>query len=109
MNSFGNFLLNPEMYKEELDYYIPDDLDEDEVCLKDIVYFISSQVKGEAFWDVLLETCEEYLLRDRKQDKGLISFIENMKKRYIGILEGTAKQKCCQVNAKLMEIKRRYE
>ncbi len=106
---FWELLLDPEMYKEELDYYIPDDLSEDEVCLKDIVYFISSQVKGEAFWDVLLETCEEYLLRDKKQDKELISFIENMKKRYIGILEGTAKQKCCQVNAKLMEIKRSNE
>lgn len=106
---FWELLLDPEMHKEELDYYIPDDLNEDEVCLKDIVYFISSQVKGEAFWDVLLETCEEYLLRDKKQDKELISFIENMKKRYIGILEGTAKQKCCQVNAKLMEIKRSNE
>ena len=106
---FWELLLDPEMYKEELDYYIPDDLNEDEVCLKDIVYFISSQVKGEAFWDVLLETCEEYLLRDKKQDKELISFIENMKNRYIRILEGTAKQKCCQVNAKLMEIKRSNE
>ena len=95
------------MYKEELDYYIPDDLDEDEVCLKDIVCYISDQVKGEAFWDVILETCEAYLSGDRIQDRELISFIEEMKKRYMGILEGAAKRKCCQVNVKLMEIKRK--
>jgi len=104
---FWELLLNPEVYKEELDYYIPDDLDEDEVCLKDIVCFISDQVKGEAFWDVILETCEAYLSGDRIPDRELISFIEEMKKRYMGILEGVAKRKCCQVNVKLMEIKRK--
>ena len=104
---FWELLLNPGMYEEELDYYIPDDLDEDEICLKDVVYFISNQIKGEEFWNIILETCEEYLSRERKQDNELIGFIENIKKRYIGILNGTAKQKCCQVNAKLMEIKKK--
>lgn len=102
---FWELLSDPEAYDTEMDYYRPEDLGEEEYCLKDIVHQISDLVKNEAFWSVVLSACNDVLSNEKRTNKDIISFIEQLKDRFMGILDGDAKKICCQVNAKIGLIK----
>lgn len=101
---FWDLLVAPENYDDELDYYRPQNLGKEEYCLKDIVYRISDLVKGDIFWSVVLSVCDDIISKGNSFNKELIHFIETLKNRFIGILNGNAKKACCQVNAKIEAI-----
>lgn len=106
---FWDLLTAPENYDDELDYYRPEDLAEGEYCLKDIVYRVSDLVKSDTFWSVVLSVCNDLLSEGNGSGKELVHFIEKLKNRFIGMLNGDAKKICCQVNAKIDTIKEQLQ
>lgn len=102
---FWELLLNPLDYEEELRYYHPDNLEEDEICLKDIVNSIAKWVRSAEFWSAVLEVSNMPYSNDRQEDKALLKFLEKIKNRFIPILNGEAKNICCQVNARITALK----
>lgn len=105
---FWEVLTRPDVYDAEMDFYRPADLREDEYCLKDVVHRISELVKTEHFWSVVLSVCDDILSSERNRDRKIISFIDQLKNRFIGILDGTAKTQCCKINDKIRTIKAQF-
>ena len=85
---FWDLLTYPENYDDELDYYRTEDLEEGEYCLKDIVHQVSNLAKDDIFWSVVLSVCDDILSKGNSFDKDLVRFIEMLKNRFIGILNG---------------------
>lgn len=104
---FWELLTSPNKYEEEMDYYRPDDLKDDEACLKDMVYFISDLAKTGVFWTGVYDICNGFLLNNLKMDEHLFHFFDLLKEKFIASLKGAVKSKCCQVNEKLSEIKKK--
>lgn len=105
---FWELLLNPAEYEEEMDYYRPDDLKDDEACLKDMVYFISNLAKGELFWIGIYDICNS-LSGNLEIYHELLYFLELLKEKFIANLKGGAKDKCRQVSKKLSEMKEKVK
>jgi len=105
---FWDLLVAPENYDDEMDYYRPENLGEGEYCLKDVVHRISDLVKGDIFWSVVLSACDDILSKGAGSSREFVRFIEMLKSRFIGILDGNAKKTCCQVNAKIEAIKEQF-
>lgn len=108
MDYFWDVLTEPETFDQEMEYYKPDDLQEDEVYLKDIVYAIVDLTRSETFWKVILGELEE-MLSEKKIVNDELNLIIDLKKRLIGILKGDAKEICCNVNAKIGQIEEMME
>lgn len=102
---FWELLLDPTKYEEELDYYCPENLNDNEACLKDVVYLISYLVRSEEFWTRICDICNSLFFGNLEVNKYLVRFLEMLKKNFISVLTGEAKARCCQVDAKLKEIK----
>lgn len=106
---FWELLSKPQEYEDELIYYLPQDNNDDELYLIDIVEILSNIVYSEMFWQIVLDETEdiEEIKSNTVHDVG--SFIEKLKNIFIPRLQGKAKELCCQVNKKLQEIKRKEE
>lgn len=108
MDYFWDVLVDPEAFDEEMEYYKPEDLQEDEVYLKDIVYFIVDLTRRETFWKVILDELDEMIVKKAINEDELNLFVD-LKTRLIGILKGEAKVVCCNVNAKIEQIEEMIE
>ena len=101
---FEELISKPENFEDELNYYIPEDKDENVIYLKDVVYAVSNLIKKEEFWQIVLESCE-YIKADNEDLNDFGKFIDKLKNIFIPILKGTSKSLCCEVNKKIQEIK----
>ncbi len=98
---FWNLITQPTDYDEELNYYLPEQEDEDYIYLKDVVYYIYSIVTHKLFWEVVLEICDEFSEINRSSINDLGAFTEKLKNMFIPRLSGDAKDLCVAVNKKL--------
>jgi hypothetical protein len=105
--SFWELLLNPAKYEEEMDYYRSDDLKDDEACLKDMVYFISNMVKSGLFWNAVNDICNSLSSDNSRIIQNLLYFFDLLKGKFMPVLKGEAKIKCCQISKKLSEMKKK--
>lgn len=104
---FWELLSKPQEYEEELIYYLPQDHNDEDLYLKDIVQILSNIVYSDMFWQIVLDETDSIEEIQPKAPYDLGSFIEKLKNMFIPRLQGEAKKLCCQVNKKLQEIKRK--
>ncbi len=103
---FWNLLSEPSNYEDELLFYLPINPDEDAIYLKDAVLAISSFIRKEEFWQVVLEESEHISEINHSQIYDFGAFVEKLKNMFIPRLDGKAKELCCEVNKKLQSIKK---
>ena len=101
---FWDIISDPQKFEDELNYYIPDQKDENMVYLKDIVYAVSNLVRKEEFWHTVLNSCTDIFV-DKSGLNDFGKFIEKLKNMFIPKLHGESKKLCCQINAKIQSIK----
>lgn len=104
---FWELLSKPQEYEEELIYYLPQDHNDEDLYLKDIVQILSNIVYSDMFWQIVLDEVDTIKEIKPNAIHDIGSFIEKLKNMFIPRLKGTAKELCCQVNKKLQEIKRK--
>lgn len=101
---FWNLLSEPSNYEDELLFYLPSNPDKDAIYLKDAVLAISSFIRKEEFWQVVLEKSEHISEINYSQINDFGAFVEKLKNMFIPRLNGKAKELCCEVNKKLQSI-----
>lgn len=102
---FWDVLITPDSFDEEMEYYRPDDLQEDEIYLKDIVHTISGWTRKDVFWKVITDELTECIKNPINVDGKFIKMIERLRDCLIKELSGDAKRNCCKANGYLGRIK----
>lgn len=100
---FWKLLLKPTDYKEELNYYLPDQKDDNYIYIKDMVLYFNSILQHELFWQVVFEYSKKLneINHNRIHDMG--KFIYKLKNMFIPVLTGNAKALCVEVNKELQK------
>ena len=102
---FWDVLIAPDLFDEEMEYYRPDDLQEDEIYLKDIVHAISCWTRKDVFWKVITDELTECLKKPLEVDGKFIKMVERLRDCLIKELSGDAKKNCCEANCCLRKLK----
>ena len=90
---------------EEMEYYRPDDLQEDEIYLTDIVHAISCWTRKAVFWKVITDELTECIKKPFDVDGKFIRMIERLRDCLIKELSGDAKKNCCEANGCIGKLK----
>ena len=88
-NSFWDVLKNPKQFKEEIEFYKQDDIQEGYVDLPTVVKTISDMVYQLPFWCEMVNTLNTYDKNDEVNQ-----FLLNMAKNYVKVLDKDCKNKC---------------
>ena len=99
---FWSVLKNPDDYKEELDFYEPEQLKDGYIDLKGIVAVLSTMIREKAFWREMINILNEYKASDGSIPKQLYGIAKRLKNDYIAVLTDEAKNYCIEV-AKLLK------
>lgn len=97
--------MKPSDYEEELNYYQPNEEDDNHIYLKTMVNYINAVLQHEIFWQVVLEYCSKFSEIDHSIINDMGAFIEKLKNLFIPILKGKAKDICIKVNKELQSKK----
>ena len=102
---FWKLLVNPSEYEEELNYYMPEQEDDNYIYLKDMVLYIHAVLHHEVFWQIVFEYSKKLSDIDHKKINDMGTFIEKLKNMFIPRLTGEAKALCVEVNKELQKKK----
>ena len=102
---FWKLLLRPTDYKEELNYYLPDQEDDNYIYIKDMVLYFHSILRHELFWQVVFEYTKKLTEINFNKINDMGKFIYKLKNMFIPILTGNAKSLCIEVNKELQKKK----
>ena len=91
-NSFWDVLKNPKQFKEEIEFYKQDDIQEGYVDLPTVVKTISDMVYQLPFWCEMVNTLNTYDKNDEVNQ-----FLLNMAKNYVKVLDKDCKNKCIEI------------
>lgn len=95
---FWSVLKNPQNYRDELQFYRPQDLPEGHIDLDTIVNIISSMMRQEEFWSELLDTVKMLQSPDGRIPDKAYDFAKKLKNDYIAELTDEAKIKCIEMS-----------
>lgn len=98
---FWNLILKPYEYEEELNYYQPNEEDDNHIYIKTMVNYFHAVLQHEVFWQVVLEYCGKFSEIEHSKINDMGTFIEKLKNMFIPILNGKAKDICIDVNKEL--------
>lgn len=101
---FWDLITEPNLFDDELNYYIPNDASDDEIYLKDTVYALSNLFIKEEFWLIVLEESKKISSINKNNPFDFGSYIVKLKNQFISKLSGKSKKLCCQVNQTLQLI-----
>lgn len=102
---FWDVLIAPDLFDEEMEYYRPNDLQDDEVYLKDIVHAIAYWTRQAVFWKVITEELTACTEKPFDVDGKFIRMIEKLRDSLIKELSGDAKKNCCEANVCIGKLK----
>lgn len=91
-NSFWDVLKNPKQFKEEIEFYKQDDIQEGYVDLPTVVKTIFDMVYQLPFWCEMVNTLNTYDKNDEVNQ-----FLLNMAKNYVKVLDKDCKNKCIEI------------
>lgn len=91
-DSFWSVLKSPDLFKDELDFYKLDHIQEGYMDLPNIVKYISGLVRQIPFWTEMVN-----LLNLDGINKDLQDFLLSMAKDYINVLDNDCKMKCIEI------------
>lgn len=91
-----------------MNYYIPDNKDDNMIYLKDIVFSVSNLCKKEEFWQTVFDACTN-ISDDSSRLNKFGKFVEKLKNKFISNLQGKSKELCCRINAIIQSIKEQSE
>ena len=91
-NSFWDVLKNPKQFKEEIEFYKQDDIQEGYVDLPTVVKTISDMVYQLPFWCEMVNALNTYEKNDEMNQ-----FLLNMAKNYVKVLDKYCKNKCIEI------------
>lgn len=102
---FWELLTDPDSYEEEMNYYMPESKEDDEVSLKDLVKGMINIINEEGFWEVALESSKYISSININAVNDFGSFLEKLKNEFICRLTGESKKFCCQLSQRIEQIK----
>lgn len=94
---FWKVLRNPEEYKDEIEFYRKEDLQEGMIDLPGIVDVMSRLVRSEGFWKAMHRLVDQHITPTSKWIE-VEDFARKMKNEYIAVLEPIAKAECIEVS-----------
>lgn len=104
---FIEVLKDPNTYKDEIEFYEPQDKIEGNMSLGDTISFLSNKIRSEMFWRYMLETID---IGKENHESGklfdLIDFITKLKNTFISVLQNESPEKlvCEEVAKKLKQV-----
>lgn len=101
--SFWAVLKKPEDFKEEMNFYKPNELKEGYIDLEGIVTAISIMIRQKDFWQELLNTVNEFQDTNGAIAKNLYDFAKRLKNDYIAELVDESKDYCIEISKLLQK------
>ena len=94
---FWKVLKTPEEYKDEIEFYRENDLQEGMIDLPGIVDVMSRLVRSEGFWEAMHRLVDKHITPTSKWTE-VEDFARRMKNEYIAVLDPDAKAECIEVS-----------
>ena len=102
---FWKVLKHPDEFKDELEFYTPEVLQDGYIDLSGIVSILSLMVREEAFWKELLDVVKQYVNGNSSHHNPVRDVAKRLKNDYIGELDGEQKKYCIEISKILKETK----